>query len=157
MRVHADSRTRREHRARNRAGARPEITLTVLSVDPALDRVSVDSDAVLTYPQPLTLGDRELFRDEIEPCDRFRNRMLDLDACVHLEKIELLSHPVHEKFDGAGASIAQPLGEPDRGFMHRRPQLGRQIRRGGFFDQFLIPPLDRAVAVAKMYDIIAVA
>ncbi len=54
---------------------------------------------------------------EIDAGDRLGHGMLDLDARVHLKKIEGLALCVHDEFDRSGASIAQALREAHGGLL----------------------------------------
>ena len=74
--------------------------------------------------------------------------MLDLDPGVHFDEIELAV--LVQEFDGADAEIFHVLhrlgaGRADLGACRRR-----QNRRGAFFPDLLVTPLQRAVALAEM-------
>ena len=60
----------------------------------------------------------------------------------------------HEKFDRAKPFVAQAPGKLCRIFLHRVPDLRRELLRGPDLKQLLMPPLDAAVAIAE-YDHIA--
>ncbi len=49
-------------------------------------------------------GDADLLEDQVDVGDHLGHRMLDLDARVHLDEIELAV--LVEEFDGADAEIA---------------------------------------------------
>ena len=74
--------------------------------------------------------------------------MLDLDARVHLDEIELTV--LVKKFDGADAEI----GHLAHRFRHRLAdlvaRLGVERGRGAFLPYFLVPALQRAIALAEM-------
>ena len=101
--------------------------------------------------QRAALRDLKLKPHEVDPGDAFGHRMLDLDARVHLQKIEA-SVVVEKKFDSSGADIADRARRLHRGRAHPRPQLGRDGGRRRFLDQLLMAALDRAVALAEMDD-----
>ena len=73
--------------------------------------------------------------------------MLDLQPCVHLEKIES-AVLVDEEFDGSGVGVADPFRDRCR----RGCDFGAQRRRDGnrrrFFDDFLVPALVYSTAFA---------
>ncbi len=74
--------------------------------------------------------------------------MLDLDAGIHFDEIELAV--LEQKFDGADAEIFHVLhrlgaGRPDFG-----AGGGGEDRRGTFLPDFLVTPLQRTVALAEM-------
>ena len=64
--------------------------LGVFGVDARLDRRAAAGDFGLRQRQALARGDAELPLDEIEPRHRLGDRMLDLQAGVHLEEIEVV-------------------------------------------------------------------
>src|SRR3546814_8844076 len=74
--------------------------------------------------------------------------MLDLQAGVHLDEVELAV--LVEELDGAGAAVA----ELAHGGCHARADGlalgGVQRRREGFLQQLLVTPLQRAVALAEV-------
>ncbi len=78
--------------------------------------------------------------------------MLDLQAGVHLEEIEV---PVaaHDELDRAGRIVTDRLGERDRLCPHLAPQRLIDHRRRRFLDDLLVTPLDGAFALAEMDDI----
>ena len=101
--------------------------------------------------QRAPLRDLKLEPHEVDPGDAFGHRMLDLDARVHLQKIEA-SVISEKKFDGSGADIADRARRLHGGRAHPRPQLERDGGRRRFLDQLLMSALDRAVAFAEMDD-----
>src|SRR6516225_8283927 len=81
--------------------------------------------------------------------------MLDLQARVHFHEVELAAL-VEQEFERARALIAQRAKRSDRDIAHPLPELWRDRWRRRLLDQFLVPPLHRAIALAEM-DRIAVA
>ena len=71
------------------SGAREVALGRVLGVDAALDRVAVKGDLRLRERQRLAGGDRELQRDEVDVGDELGDAVLDLEAGVHLEEVEV--------------------------------------------------------------------
>src|SRR5207302_218865 len=74
--------------------------------------------------------------------------MLDLQAGVHLEEVEA-PVPVDEELDRPSVGVADGLRDLDGGDAEPTPQLVVDRRRGRLLDQLLMPPLDRAVALAQ--------
>ena len=86
------------------ARRRPE-GMRVLRVDAAFDGVSVEADVLLAERQRRAGGDPDLLDHQIEPGDHLGDGVLDLEAGVHLDEVELAS--LVKKFDGADAAIAE--------------------------------------------------
>ncbi len=57
--------------------------------------------------------------NEVVAGDEFGDGMLDLEAGVHLEEVEILV-VVDEEFDGAGVGVTGGLRQTDGGFAHAR-------------------------------------
>ena len=74
-------------------------------------------DFVALSHKALAFGDADLALDEIEACDGFGYRVLDLDPPVQLEEEELAS--VHDELDRSCAAVLDRLSECDRGIEHR--------------------------------------
>ena len=126
MRIHPNpsAQADREHRAADRSRARTEVAGRVLGVDPALDRVAGEPDVLLPEPQRPALGDRDLLGDDVQPGDRLGDRVLDLDARVDLEEVELAAVGVDQELDRARAPVPEASAEGDG----RRPQPVPQVR-----------------------------
>ena len=111
-----------------RAGLGQEAAEGVLGVDPGLDRVALERDVVLGDASGSPVGDAQLQLDEVErsprdPHDLLGDRVLDLEAGVHLEEVELAGGVVEQELDGAGAGVADLLGEGDGRARDRRALL----------------------------------
>ena len=138
------------HVAARRQESRPRI----LGVDPNLDRVACQGDVLLRERQGLARGDAQLQLDEVEARDELRDRMLDLQARVHLHEEELVRRITgNDELDRSRADIADTSGR----LAGRRADAcaGGLIeqRRGRFFDDLLVPPLQRALALAEVHDV----
>src|SRR5690349_9836778 len=136
----------RAHRAR----ARREIARGILGIDAALDGAAVAPGLAAHQPQAVARRDGYLRGDDVHAADRLGDRVLDLDARVHLEEIELVALRVDEEFDGAGAAITQPAGKTQRGIVQPRAQSARDARRRRLLDQFLVAALHGAVALTQV-------
>src|SRR5579883_1370328 len=101
----------------------------------------------LRQRQRLAGGDAQLPFDEIEPGDRFGDRVLDLQPRIHLDEVEMPGGD--EEYDRAGADIADRAGGGDRGRRHRLAALPGEPRRRRLFEDFLVAALDRAVALEQ--------
>jgi hypothetical protein len=89
-----------------------------------------------------------LFTDQIHTGDQFGDRMLDLDAGVHLDEVEI---PVLEQeLEGAGTTVADAIA----GFHAHLADGGALFRRDAgrrrFLDHLLVAALHGAVAFGQM-------
>jgi hypothetical protein len=95
----------------------------MLGVDPALDRMAAELDVALAEAQLLAGGDADLLLDDVDAGDHLGHRMLDLDARVHLDEVELAV--LVQELERAGAAIA----DLRQASAQRSPM--RSIMRGG--------------------------
>ncbi len=92
--------------------------------------------------------DADLLDHEVDVGDHLGHRMLDLDARVHLDEIELAV--LVEEFDGADAEIFE-LAHRLRDRLADAVAGGEVERgRGAFLPDLLVAALQRAVALAEM-------
>ena len=105
-----------------RAGTRAVVARGVLGVEPDLDRVAARVEVVLDERQLGALGDRELQRHEVDAPHLLGDRVLDLQAGVHLEEEEP-PVVVEEELHRPDPDVAELLGEPDGRGAHARPQV----------------------------------
>ncbi len=124
----------------------------ILGVEPRFDGVAARRDVEV---EVLTVGDAKLQLDDVESRQLLGDRMLDLDPAVELEEVDVGA--VHEEFGRAGVPVADRLRERDGAGRDLRPGARIEPGSGGFLEQFLVPPLDRAVARAEDGDPAAVA
>ena len=117
----------------------------------ALDRVAGEGDVTLLERQPLPGGDADLLLDDVDAGDEFGHRVLDLDARVHLEEEEV-ALVVEQELERAGVGVLdRARGVDDRAAELAPHLLGHGDRRP-FFEQLLMAPLDRALALAEVDD-----
>ena len=131
------------------AGAGPEVLLRVLGVDAALDGVAGHPDVLLGEGQGQARGHPQLLLHQIHSGDQLGDRVLHLDAGVHLNEVELPIRREH-KFHRARSHIARGLGGGHGGRSHLGPQLGVQGPGGGFLHQLLAAALDGAVPLPQV-------
>src|SRR6185503_10528784 len=120
--------------------------------DAAFDGVAGLGDMALAPGQITSRGDFDLRLDEIDADDPLGHRMLDLQTGIHFEKVEVLLL-IEQKLqrsradvaDRAGALNGDPADAPARAIVHS----GR--RR--FFENLLMAPLNRALAIVEMNDV----
>ncbi|MNI12679.1 hypothetical protein D3C73_658700 [compost metagenome] len=75
--------------------------------------------------------------------------MLHLQPSVHFQKIETLGLAVEHEFHSAGAAVTHRFGQFDRRCTQLFGHAVGQVRRRGFFEDFLVTTLHRAIAHAE--------
>src|SRR4029077_19098777 len=128
-----------------------ELAHRILGVDPHLDRMPGPRDVLLREPQRQTGGDLYLLLDQVDAGARLGDRVLDLQPCIDLEKVEVAF--AEDELDGAGVHVAGGSRRLQSGIAHRRADLGRDSRRWRLFHDLLVAALDRALALAKVHSI----
>ena len=88
---------------------------------------------------------------EVDAVTLLGDRVLDLQACVHLQEVERAARV--EELDGAGADVADLLGEVAGGLAHLLAQLRSQHGARRLLDQLLVTTLHRALALAVVHDV----
>src|SRR5581483_8271837 len=104
---------------------------------------------VLGETERLTFGHADLIAHDVGERDHLSHWMLNLYARVHFHKIETLVF-VQEKFESAGARIADRFARADGGLAHPLAQFRGHHRLRRFFQKLLMPTLDRALALAEI-------
>ena len=78
-------------------------SLRVFGVDPAFDRMTVELDVLLLKAKRSSAGNADLFADNVNAADGFGDRMFNLQAGIHLQKIEFAVFI--QKFQRSGIEI----------------------------------------------------
>src|SRR5256885_6789842 len=86
---------------------------------------------------------------KVQARDQLCDGMLHLQARVHLKEIEFSSF-VNQEFHSSGICVSGCFGHAHGNFTHTPPHLLVNNRRWRFFQNFLMPPLDGALALAEM-------
>ena len=98
-------------------------------------------------------GDLDLRAHQIDARHRLGDRMLDLQAGVHLEEVErgAVAAPLDQELHGPRVGIACRCGERHGGRAHARTK--RRGHRGGrrFFQYFLVAPLNGALPLEEVH------
>ena len=149
MGVDADSESSRGAVGLDESGAWAEVFGVVLGVDAALDGVALDLDVFLFVGELFTSGDLDGGLDDVDSGDHLGDWVLDLNAGVDLEHVEVLVF-VHEELDGRGAGVVGGLDEFGRGFADFLDLLSFDERSGCFFDDFLVTALHGAIAFPEV-------
>ena len=138
-----------------------EVVGRVLGGDAALDGVAAHLDGALVRDvdlrvgEPLPLGDQDLGLDQVAAGDHLGDRVLHLDARVHLDEV-VVPLLVEQELHGAGVAVADLPGDLQRVGAERFALPPGQAERGGEFHHLLVAPLDGAVALVEV-DQVAVA
>ena len=123
----------------------------VLGVDPALDRVAGEAHVLLAERERLAGGDQHLLAHEVEAGHELGDRVLDLDAGVHLEE-EVVPVAVEEALDRPGPAVADGPRRVHRDGADPLTELRRDRRGRRLLDELLVAPLNRAVPLAEVDD-----
>src|ERR1700683_5056491 len=150
MTVDADARTAGGMPQADRPG-RGHKGLRILRIDAALDRVAADLHVALRVRQGLARGEEEARLDKINTGDELRDRMLDLDAGVHFDKVELAI--LIEKLERASAAIAHRAARFHAPLTHQPALPCSDARCRRLLDDLLVAPLHRAVALAQVNNV----
>ena len=132
--VEPDAEPARRAIRQNLAVIRHELVLRILRGDPALDGVAVARNVRLRRHahfravQRMALRDQDLRAHEVEAGDDFRDRVLDLDARVHLDEEPFVLIQVVEKFDRAGVVVTNLAGHARRRVAEFLDDAPRQVR-----------------------------
>ena len=96
-------------------------------------------------------GDADLLAHEVEAGDHLGHGMLDLEARVHLDEIELAV--LVEEFDGADAEIAELAHRAGDDAPISARAAALRAGEGASSQDLLVAALQRAVALAEMDDV----
>ena len=153
--VQADARAARGSIDRDHARVGTEAVGGVLGRDAALQRGAANVDGLLAQPQVgqrLTGCDPDLRADQVDVGDLFGDRVLHLDARVHLDK-DVVAVLAQQEFHGAGVHVADVPGELHGISTDPCSQVGGQVRRRRDLDHLLVATLHRAVALEQVDDL----
>ena len=123
----------------------------MLSIDPALDGMTDEHHVFLAERQLLSVSYANLFTYKINARDHLCDRVLDLQARVHLDEIEV--SVFIKELHRARAQIADlcdGLGDDRADLFTLRLVQGR---RGRLFENLLVAALQRTIAFPQMRDV----
>ena len=120
----------------------------VFGVDAAFHGMPAPFDVFLAVGQYFTGGDEQLLFDDVHTGDELRHRVLDLHACVHLDKVELAV--LVQKFEGAGAAVADLAAGLGAAFADAGAHFFRDAGGRRLLHHFLVAALHGAVALAQV-------
>ena len=131
----------------------------ILGGDAALQRVAVEPDLRLRRHARGRRADHRAFEqadlrlDDVDAGDLLGDGVLDLDARIDLDEVELVGVGIHQELDRAGAEIVGGVRDLQRVVAQlaalRRVEIGR--RRA--LHDLLVAALHRAVALEQMDDV----
>ena len=131
------------------AGRGQKVAIRVFGIEAAFHRPTVDLQIGLGKRQLFTLRHPDHLFDQIDAGDQFGDRMFDLQPGVHLQKVEI-ARAIDDEFHRPGRLIAYRTGQRTGLFTHRLTGGCIEKRRGRFFDNLLISPLNRAFALVQI-------
>jgi len=138
------------------AGAWAEVLEGILGVDPDLDGVAAHLDVALGDRELFTGGDQDLLLDEVDAGDLLGDRVLDLDALVDFEEVEV-ALVIGDELHRARVGVMGEFGDGQGRLAHLLAQvlevLPVEERRRRLLDDLLIAPLDGAVALTQVDDV----
>ncbi len=106
-------------------------------------------DVGLRDRQRLTGRDAQLQVHQVQARDRLRDRVFHLEPRVHLHEV-VVAFNVEQELERAGAFIPDRLHCRHGGRAHAFAKLSGDRRRGRFFDQLLVAPLHRTIALPEV-------
>lgn len=122
----------------------------VLGVDARLKGPAVDLNVGLGDRESPVGGNVDHVLDNVLLRDELGDRVLDLEARVHLEEVKVLVR-IDEELARAGRVVPDGLGERDGLGAHGSARLLVQVHRRRLLDDLLVATLDRALALVQVH------
>ncbi len=144
-----DIRLRRRAPAHQAARRGQETTQRVFGIDAGLDGPAAQLHLRLRDGQLFICCNADHLLDQVDAGDQLGDRMLHLQAGIHLQEIEAAVR-ADDELHRAGTVVIHRLGQGDGLLAHRLARLLVEERARRFFDHFLVPALDRAFAFAQI-------
>ncbi len=133
----------------------------VFGIKAAFKRVPVDAQFLLGHGQALARGNAQLPFNQIDARDGFGHGVFDLQTRVHFHEPEPVGTQavaaVDDEFHRAGPLIADGLGGAYCRLPHGLTHFDSHARRRGFFDNFLVAPLQRTITFKQMHGLFTIA
>ena len=119
-------------------------------IDPGLDGETARGGrgAQADAGQGVAGGQADLGLHQIDAGHRLGDGVLDLQPGVGLDEVEVLGSRLEQELDGAQGAVADGGGDVDGGLEQAGAQGFAQARGRGDLQDLLVPPLQRAVALA---------
>ena len=96
------------------------------------------------------MRDEDLRANDVVTRDDFGDGMFDLNSRVDFDEVKLIRIRIVKEFDRARVVEADRTADLNRGIENRLTHIGWEVRRGGEFDDLLVPSLDRTIAFVKV-------
>ena len=132
----------------------------ILGRDAALHGMAAQRDGALRgtgvgriVPDGRSLGDADLGSHQVHAGDLLGDRMLDLDARIHLDEVEAVGVEIVEELHRAGVEVVRLARDGQRVSGQRFALRRNETRCRGALDDLLVAPLHRAVALEEMNDL----
>src|SRR5215831_13016887 len=109
-------------------------------------------DVALAKAQLLSGSHPQLLLHDVDAGHELGDRMLYLDPCVHLDEEELAF--LVEELEGPCAAVPDLLARLDGALADAAERARRNVRSRGFFDDFLVAPLYRAIALEEIHRVL---
>ena len=110
--------------------------------------MTAELDVTLAQMQFFTGGDLDLFLNNVNAGNHFRDGMFDLDASIHFNEIKL--SVFIQEFNSTGTAVADFFARRCAAFADLVAQTRVQMRCGRFFNHFLMTPLHGTVALTQI-------
>ena len=131
------------------ADGRQEVAVRVFGIQTVFNRPAVDLHVVLRDRQRFAICNADHLFNQIDAGDQFGHRVFHLKTRVHLEEVEV-PVTIDDEFHSTRAGVAHCLRQSDRLFAHRLTCSFVKERRRRFFDNLLVPALDRTFAFVQV-------
>src|SRR5581483_12499442 len=95
----------------------------------------------------------QLCSDDVDSGHALGDRVLNLDAGVHLEEEKVLLLDVIEEFNGPDIVVGEGLTQGHGGLVNLLADVIAHADGGSFFDEFLVAALDRAVPLTEVGEV----
>ena len=106
--------------------------------------------ADLRVVKPLALSYQKLTFHHIVAGYLFGDGVFDLYTRIDLDKVEIIGVGIHEEFNRGGVVQADGPADGEGGVNDALTQAGVKIGRRSDLNDFLMPPLNRAIALEQM-------
>src|SRR5580765_1032959 len=93
-----------------------------------------------------------LIAHDVDRGNLFGHCMFHLETGIHLHKV-IAAVLIEEKLDGASIVIIDRLGDRDGRFTHLSAKRWRENQGWSNLNEFLMPALNRAIALTQMDDV----